>query len=845
MKEKVRKAFGMIFAVLFVVCVFFAGGGSSAYAEEANTTVTDTGDVEDKKPQPPKYTKPQPTTDKDAPGKAIWDRLPANIRNSGSTSRQQAVCDEAERVARSGDSSLLFMCTKITLHGTDEGDEFDGYKILAIPASQRGQTPVYKVTDQYRDVLIAQLQETFGTTFEAEIAGKTGDALDAVIIATLSQLWGGKYTSNYEATSNFSGQDQQTSDFTTSNGTEVANNADAWRLREFSRGLLNKILANNEGCSKACIAPELYGRAEVKRYQWVSDKDAPAADAAIAQEKQAEASKEWLSNADSLTFPDGVYDDQDYTDSADIPHQGHPLWIEQGWYLFRQTQKSDESKTYSSFMVQTAQGDTTHVWLKRSAVSVDLKMQDNDAAKTWTDVADYKIGDTVPVRAMATIPRNIDSFKNFTLKFHNEPQWGATLRRGTADITNAKDAAGNVKQEPLPKIHSITTDKRREISIKACRSNEYISNIATANFEPSSCTDLTEYAMMDFSTIDIDRFIVGFNDIQALKKSAGYTLSGTDVFVLEYSVRLNEEAVIGTIGNWVFVKLEFTDNRDGDGTSGNDQQVTPSNNCTTADQCLDAESTSITQSVQATAHTYLLDAKVRLGGYKPDKTDEPTFVLKRKSATTGEYEEFTSSCLAAAGPLDSTYLKPERKIQSALCTVYQKTKPVGPTEPTTESTGRDEYYLYYFSFEGLDSGTYQLSIVDTPAGYNPVDPVEFTINPTWGGTTSNGAVIPSYKLTSLGFNSCPTTGQRPITDQICERPLSYVPQNMGAWATVSNDSSTGMLFTEITLGIGPRLPEAGGPGTIVMRTIGYVMVACALAGSVYIYRIYASPDVTE
>ena len=99
-----------------------------------------------------------------------------------------------------------------------------------------------------------------------------------------------------------------------------------------------------------------------------------------------------------------------------------------------------------------------------------------------------------------------------------------------------------------------------------------------------------------------------------------------------------------------------------------------------------------------------------------------------------------------------------------------------------------------FTFSGLDDGNYRLTETKTPAGYNTIDPIEFTV------TAEHDVLSDNPALTSLSGNA--TTGELTFTSNTTEGSLS---------ADVINEK-------------GSTLPETGGIGTTIFYVIGSVLV---------------------
>ena len=99
-----------------------------------------------------------------------------------------------------------------------------------------------------------------------------------------------------------------------------------------------------------------------------------------------------------------------------------------------------------------------------------------------------------------------------------------------------------------------------------------------------------------------------------------------------------------------------------------------------------------------------------------------------------------------------------------------------------------------FTFSGLDDGDYRLTETVTPAGYNTIDPIEFTI------TAEHDILSDNPALTSLNGNA--TTGEIEFTPSIPD----------------------GSLSTDIVNQSGATLPETGGMGTTLFYIVGSALV---------------------
>ena len=99
-----------------------------------------------------------------------------------------------------------------------------------------------------------------------------------------------------------------------------------------------------------------------------------------------------------------------------------------------------------------------------------------------------------------------------------------------------------------------------------------------------------------------------------------------------------------------------------------------------------------------------------------------------------------------------------------------------------------------FTFEGLDDGEYQLVESKTPASYNTIDPIEFTVTATHDDAT--------LTLTALSGDVTSGAVELAFTPSIPDGSLS---------ATVINNQ-------------GSTLPETGGIGTTIFFVLGGLLV---------------------
>lgn len=105
-----------------------------------------------------------------------------------------------------------------------------------------------------------------------------------------------------------------------------------------------------------------------------------------------------------------------------------------------------------------------------------------------------------------------------------------------------------------------------------------------------------------------------------------------------------------------------------------------------------------------------------------------------------------------------------------------------------------------FEFSGLDDGDYRLTETTTPAGYNTISPIDFTISATHEEKADNP--------TLLTLSGDKTSGEAKFTP----------------------DKDAGSLTTDVVNKKGSTLPSTGGMGTTVLYVAGAAIVVAAGIG---------------
>jgi fimbrial isopeptide formation D2 family protein/LPXTG-motif cell wall-anchored protein len=258
---------------------------------------------------------------------------------------------------------------------------------------------------------------------------------------------------------------------------------------------------------------------------------------------------------------------------------------------------------------------------------------------------------------------------------------------------------------------------------------------------------------------DGDTFDVVFEN---LKDIQGVT-AGSRI-IIQYSATLNENANIGAEGNINTMHLEYSNNPNGEGT-GNTPKDT------------------------VIVFTYKTDInKVTGDEANPHALSGAGFTLFKKYAEApAGLELLTESTFADNENIDvSEYINQG----------YYMVKSIKADENTST-----------FEFKGLDDGEYLLVESETPAGYNSIQPVEFTVTATHVESFDFAEGERTSYLTALTGNR--VSGDIDINSK----------QEINSEETVTN-----YIFNNA----GSTLPSTGGIGTTIFYVVGGLLIIAAV-----------------
>lgn len=249
---------------------------------------------------------------------------------------------------------------------------------------------------------------------------------------------------------------------------------------------------------------------------------------------------------------------------------------------------------------------------------------------------------------------------------------------------------------------------------------------------------------LDTDPTDGCTFEVIFDDLMSSAKKYGFSVTNGTKIRVEYTAKLTDKANIGSKGNVNGGKLEFSNNP-------NSEQ-----------------------------------------GGKPDTHGETPW----DNVIVFTYKVVVNKVDSGNNALAGAAFELSKKVGNEWVSValVNATKNASGEYVITNNT------VTKFEWKGLDDGEYKLTEVITPAGYNTISPIEFTVaaghNTTWDGAenTRNGV------LTSLTGTT--TTGD-----------ITFTP---------NTDKSE--LATDVVNNKGSELPSTGGMGTTIFYVVGSILV---------------------
>ena len=362
---------------------------------------------------------------------------------------------------------------------------------------------------------------------------------------------------------------------------------------------------------------------------------------------------------------------------------GNPLTVPTGYYLIKDNGPVGNGEAYSLYVVQVV--GPTIISPKVGTTTSDKKVKDtNDSAANsttdWQDSADYDIGDAVPFKLSATIAQDYANYTHgYKLTFHDKEDTGLTFDASSVKVyVDGKEITSGF-------------------------------TVVTENLD-NDCT-----------------FEVRFANLKEIT-----SVHAGSVISVEYTSKLNNQAVIGSTGNKNTSHVTYTNNP-------NDEQA-GENGKTPNDVVIVFTYQTIVNKV----------------------TKNPAYDASKDTEKTGT---------------DSDGNKEFIPLNGAGFTLYKKNASGTYVAVGSELKGKD---MTTFTWSGLDDGDYKLVETTTPSGYNTIPDIEFTITAAHDVTSDNPA------LTSLSggekFTGAFSTGV--VSANIENQSGAQLPSTGGIGTTI-------------------------------------------------------------
>lgn len=369
-----------------------------------------------------------------------------------------------------------------------------------------------------------------------------------------------------------------------------------------------------------------------------------------------------------------------------------------GYYLVKNS-SVDTGKTHTDFILEVV-GNTTANH-KGDVPDVEKKVEeknDSTGATTWGTTADYDVGDEINFELTGTLPESYGRYNKYKYEF-DDTMTNMTYKDNSVKVYYVK--GGNTNRTAINSGFTSAWDNGDK------------------------------------------KLTVTFDNL----KTAVPELSHGDKIVVTYTATLDASAVVGGNGNPNKVKLEYSNNPNG-------------------------EETGETPEKAVVVFTY------------------KTIINKVKKGTDGN-----NVPLAGAKFTLSKFIASETGSDTVMMNgaEYLGTWNNGMTVTPTNTDG----IANVFTFSGLDAGIYRLTETVTPEGYNTIDPVYFEIVATNDGTKVTHMEGKAVNGSEISFTANATNGS--LTTDIVNQSGTTLPSTGGMGTTVFYVVGGGLMAVAVVL----------------------------------------------
>ena len=397
--------------------------------------------------------------------------------------------------------------------------------------------------------------------------------------------------------------------------------------------------------------------------------------------------------------------------------------LNDGYYFVTEASFSGTvDNAYTKYILQVVDNVTVTAKTDKPAIALKVK-ENNDATyqNTWNDAADYNITNSVPYRIVSIVP-DMTYFDTYYYQITDTISSGSTYDAGSA------------------KVYYVPSG-----------SDMY--TVETASGTGAGGTQLTSgFTVSSTGT----GFTVTFSDLSA---TTNVPALGGGYIVVEYTAKLNSNAVVGNPGNPSEVYLTYSNN--------------PNN--------ADGSGTGVTPKDEVVVYTFTLPMNKVNNDATPAALTGATFAIftSQTDATTASTDPLTAANFATA----LTFSGSAGSYTRAATGGY-----------TLADNGTGTY-----SISGLDQGTYYLVEIAAPAGYNRVaTPVTVVVDSSYNDGSRSSTYVDGH-----------------IPDATNDQ-LTGVTVNGGTQLTVVNQA--GVTLPE-TGGVGTKAFVVGGLALILLALI--------------------------
>jgi fimbrial isopeptide formation D2 family protein/LPXTG-motif cell wall-anchored protein len=321
----------------------------------------------------------------------------------------------------------------------------------------------------------------------------------------------------------------------------------------------------------------------------------------------------------------------------------------------------------------------------------------------------------------------------------------------------------------------------------------------------SSTNDYTVYTGDE---ADGNTFQIAFKDIKSLTVGSAITVT--------YTATVNEKANIGTPGNPNTTNLIYSNN------PNNSHGGTPSDNPKPdkdipVGRSADDKTVTYVAELDLTKYKDAVGAGNLLAGATFTLTGTANVVKGTGSDifeenASGAYWKLADDTYTTTAPHgDIKDANGNVKVQSNESSYASTTVKYALKHVTTYAIGTEEVFMQGTSgddgkivFKGLGAGTYTLTEVVTPTGYNTADPITFTIEIDVPSEIKDGTEAATFS----------------VKDNTPANTVSISADQEGKF-------TTGLYLTNVIDNSGSTLPSTGGMGTTLFYVIGGLLIVAA------------------